>query len=1082
MDMRIDEGFALAASAQSFENLGDLQAAQELWHQAATELLGVAEELGEEDPRRELIICHCGPLIERVRALGQQSTSGSRPAQPPAPAPAVGASPSWDAGPSGFPVVPSFPGPAGPAGPADPALPEPPIAEPEPGPPADDDPLMRSIMDGTFEEDLDDDDDELFADMEVVPAAGASGAPASAPAPSAPTESSDELLPGPSAPTESLGLPALPGSPGPGRPPDPSPFPAPDAAVSAPPSAPSRPADVGAHAPPGALSPLPSRSPPGSAGPAGAPLGRSRSREEQAQLREQVAALQRQLEDARRSTHLPHPRARDDGAKRVRAEGAPTAAASASAHAHGDDDDPMTVCLPRSLPAAAASEVESTVLWLAADDVSDASAVLVRAPPPSGAVLVRAPPGLPSTEGLGLAGQALHAWVVPGASGSAAAARLRTLGRANEARDEQLRRVVGVMVVGPRSPERPAAGACLLVPPPHPDALTMRQWLSREGAPSHASASSSSSSSGASAASAAARAAAGVPTACGRSAADVRAVFAQLLQALARLHAVGLPGCLHADTVTVRPAAAPGGCPTVALLPVAAGTGAHDACAAPEAAAAAADPAAAHSSLGPCLGGGLASRPADVFLAAGWLLEAVSGRSPLVLPGSPGVAVPASFPSLSASDSAALAALLRPCLLADPSRRPSAADACRHPWFLRAREADLVSSGAVASRSAKSAMLRTVVRSLRAQAEGSPRIKITLARSNACSQLLEQVASLPASSLGRMFRVEFTDAGETGIDAGGLLSEAYSIAFARLCSTDGAAKCGLGYPMFVCSAEATEPLFLPASDEEAAAAGRPGTGAELSSKERRRYEAVGRLLSRCVLDERPVPARFAPTLWKHVLGLPPTLSDLRSFDPVVARGLDAMVEMPPHEVEAACFDFDGLRPGGADVLVTGDNVAAFADEKAAHTLVGSRQQRLDAIRRGFHDCQVASALAVLSYGELVAAVCGTQDVTGAMVNARLRFAGFRSGSKIPSRFRQAVRGLTPEQASGFLLYTTALSALPPSGGFIKVSRMAASGLLPVAHTCFARLDVCDDDADAAEVARRLAVAIANVADAGFGIA
>ncbi len=131
---------------------------------------------------------------------------------------------------------------------------------------------------------------------------------------------------------------------------------------------------------------------------------------------------------------------------------------------------------------------------------------------------------------------------------------------------------------------------------------------------------------------------------------------------------------------------------------------------------------------------------------------------------------------------------------------------------------------------------------------------------------------------------------------------------------------------------------------------------------------------------------------------------------------------------------------------------------------------------------MSAALAVLSYGELVAAVCGTQEVTGPMIEQRLVFSGFPASSAVPRRFRAAVRALSPEQAGGFLLYATALSALPPAGGRITVARTAASGLLPVAHTCFARLDVCDDDASEEDVARRLATAIANGADAGFGIA
>ncbi|KAA0157438.1 hypothetical protein FNF29_00014 [Cafeteria roenbergensis] len=551
--------------------------------------------------------------------------------------------------------------------------------------------------------------------------------------------------------------------------------------------------------------------------------------------------------------------------------------------------------------------------------------------------------------------------------------------------------------------------------------------------------------------------------------------------ALARLHAVGLAGCLDAETVMVTPADTPAGLPTVTVLPVPAGTGALDSCAAPEAqqvasagAPEAAAAAAAPAGMLPCIGGGFASRPADVFLVAGWLLEATSGRTPVVIPGEDTASVPAASPGLSPSDGRVLATLLRPCLSASPADRPSAADVCRHGWFLRSREDDLVASGAVASRESKRKMLRAYLAMLDASQEGVRARRITLRRSTMCQQLLEAVSRLSQTELRNRLTIVIEN--EPGVDAGGLLSEAYNATFSQLCKPDAPAKCGLSHPMFVCQEAAAEPLFLPYGEAEGTA-----TAGMLSAPERRLYEGVGRLLARAVADRRPVPARFAPSLWKYLLGLPVVLADLRAFDPRQAASLERLLDMKPEAFEYLYLDFEGLAPRGGDTPVTAANVERFVELKARQQLLGSRVHRLKAIRAGFEAHPLSGPLLVLSHAELVGAVCGAQEVTGPQVAAKLRFSGFREGSSIPRHMTAAVKALSPELCSKLLLYVTGLSALPGPDKSIRIAAVARTGQLPEAHTCFLRLDVCDDNADADEVARRLRTAIEHLADAGFGI-
>lgn len=45
----------------------------------------------------------------------------------------------------------------------------------------------------------------------------------------------------------------------------------------------------------------------------------------------------------------------------------------------------------------------------------------------------------------------------------------------------------------------------------------------------------------------------------------------------------------------------------------------------------------------------------------------------------------------------------------------------------------------------------------------------------------------------------------------------------------------------------------------------------------RAFETIGRLLLKCLIDQRALHVRFAPSLFKYLLDIEPTLADLRLF-------------------------------------------------------------------------------------------------------------------------------------------------------------------------------------------------------------
>ena len=77
----------------------------------------------------------------------------------------------------------------------------------------------------------------------------------------------------------------------------------------------------------------------------------------------------------------------------------------------------------------------------------------------------------------------------------------------------------------------------------------------------------------------------------------------------------------------------------------------------------------------------------------------------------------------------------------------------------------------------------------------------------------------------------------------------------------------------------------------------------------------------------------------------------------------------------------------------------------------------------------------------------------------LRFNGYPKQSRIPAWLPLAVEQFSPENLRRFLIFCTEAPSLPPAGllaGFeIGVQYQRCSEALPVAHTCFNKLDLPD---------------------------
>lgn len=168
--------------------------------------------------------------------------------------------------------------------------------------------------------------------------------------------------------------------------------------------------------------------------------------------------------------------------------------------------------------------------------------------------------------------------------------------------------------------------------------------------------------------------------------------------------------------------------------------------------------------------------------------------------------------------------------------------------------------------------------------------------------------------------------------------------------------------------------------------------------------------------------------------------------------------------------------------VTPANVGMYCTAFAEQRLIGSRLKALRAIRTGFQALPIQAHLRLFRWTELMQIVAGRQRVTGEELVSRLSFRGY-TGRTLRRAVEATLVGFSEVEVRRFLLFATASSALPPPDRPIAFTKKggSSSDALPVAHTCFSRVDM-PDLRDDAEVARRLRLAVASLEDSGFGLA
>ena len=254
------------------------------------------------------------------------------------------------------------------------------------------------------------------------------------------------------------------------------------------------------------------------------------------------------------------------------------------------------------------------------------------------------------------------------------------------------------------------------------------------------------------------------------------------------------------------------------------------------------------------------------------------------------------------------------------------------------------------------------------------------------------------------------------------------------------------------------------------------------------FALLGRIAGLALYHREQLDVAWSPAFLKAVLGSPMTVDDVASADPEAGDNLRKMRGYTAEELEACgvTFEIDSdesvvyddsakrrrtsieLKPGGAEIEVTRENLEEYLALYAHHRLVKSIEAQVGAVREGlgvFVDDEVRATLrSCCTVAEFQLLLCGTKevDVDDWQGSARCG-GGYTAASEQVGWFWAEVRAMTQEE-QGKLLHFCTGSVRAPATGFSAL--MGYQGQqqrftierdprgaerLPVASACFNKL-------------------------------
>ncbi|KDO32935.1 hypothetical protein SPRG_02628 [Saprolegnia parasitica CBS 223.65] len=317
-------------------------------------------------------------------------------------------------------------------------------------------------------------------------------------------------------------------------------------------------------------------------------------------------------------------------------------------------------------------------------------------------------------------------------------------------------------------------------------------------------------------------------------------------------------------------------------------------------------------------------------------------------------------------------------------------------------------------------------------------LKMRTKREQVFTEAMENLLSLQDQALCSIIRVDFDN--DVGIDAGAVLREWYVLVSEALLAPNSG--------LFVLSNREDNSYILNPNSEFAVG--------QYNMDHLAAFEAVGRFLGRAILDGQMLKLPFCPVLFKAMLGVPVSMDDVESLDRTLYKSLRYLLENDNADDLALTFPY---------IAVTDANKHDYVDTLVRYLLFERIAPQLHALLRGLYAIVPPELLIPFDHKELELLMTGLAEIDVVDWEANTQTSSNLEGSRVLVWFWEVVKDMSDDDQAKLLQFCTGSSRVPVQGfkgmtsydgricNFTLKGVAYQSGMYPVAHACFNRLDL-----------------------------
>ena len=319
-------------------------------------------------------------------------------------------------------------------------------------------------------------------------------------------------------------------------------------------------------------------------------------------------------------------------------------------------------------------------------------------------------------------------------------------------------------------------------------------------------------------------------------------------------------------------------------------------------------------------------------------------------------------------------------------------------------------------------------------------LTINIRRKNLIEDTLNEI-SKPGIKLQNPIRVKFI--GEQGVDEGGVRKEFFLLFIRQIFDPD--------YGMFNYNKKTRLYWFN-----------------HYTFEPKLKYELIGIIFGLAIYNNVILDVKFPLTVYKKLLGIKPTLEDMKECDIELYNNLQFLLNSKSKNLkEELDTDFTvvddkfgeklviSLKPNGENIPVDINNKDEYVDLYLDWYFNKSIQDGFASFEKGFYRVFSRNLSKILSPDELELIICGTQKLDFNELKSACTYEEYTSNSETIKYFWEILLEFNEEEKKKFLSFVTGCDRAPIDGLGSLVITISNGGAdlnqLPSAHTCFNNL-------------------------------